>query len=497
MSSLSECTLWLYWDEEVGSYTRLRFVLRQEFGNCADDGVRDTFEPLPIDEDCSSESTELEEPSESPSLRELLPCVIQAACLVAEALGFRYIRIDSLCVIQDSNEDLLREILMRALAIQHCAINITADSSEAILRALPRDDAPKSPGSDDSTSSCQPFLSKSSRCRIIPEDLRSAEMICSPLSQDAVCFQDELFPARKLHFGKTQIFWQCAEMKACEMFQHGLPQRMLQNPINDGIMESVPRQVQELMSWQPSLPTLPPSDTPASWIEVWHQLVSRYSRCSSPTRGMKLLGICGIANELELLSRDTYIADLWKGNFINDLLWCTDGSCAQRPELSCAPSWNWASVDGPITYLSSSELYGNFVKITNIEAAGAEGNMINEHTVTASLKLHGYLLKLLPGGFSPGSMFPDCQDDITEAHHFCLSLRLRKSARGEYLCDLVLRLIEAQWGAVFERVGVFRFREGDELHNLGLEKFGNAYIFTEEPRDSLNQCAMVENIMIL
>ncbi|KAH7074419.1 hypothetical protein BKA63DRAFT_490966 [Paraphoma chrysanthemicola] len=427
-SDLVDCTIWLYWDQEKRSYTKLQFILGSEFGGCPD-VLKDTFELLQTFQEDGFDGllhTNIEDWLITLP-RDKFPALFESARLAAELSGFQYIWIDMICVIQDSSEDLMREVPLRAHVFQHCA--------------------------------------------------------------------DQLFAPRRLHFGETQMFWHCAQVKACEMFQNGLPQQMLQNPINDSVLERALRQVQLQSQSKSKLHRPAHEATQTPWIELWQLLVKRYSQCSLFTRGTKLLGMSGITSVLQALTGDISFAGLWQSNLINDLLWCIEDSAPQRPELSCAPTWSWASTEGPINYLSSSTLYGNFVNIVDVQAAGVENNMFVDEPVTAFLRLDGYLLKIMPGPFTPRTMFPDCDADVTEGYYYCLPLRLQKSAHREYLCGLVLRRFETS--QCYERVGMFRCGEGDELHILGLEKFGRAYTFTKDPGEVVNNMTMVKDITIL
>ena len=57
----------------------------------------------------------------------------------------------------------------------------------------------------------------------------------------------------------------------------------------------------------------------------------------------------GVADAIEKSTGDIYLAGLWKSWLFSDLLWCSlRGSTRFRPPL--APSWSWASLNGPINW---------------------------------------------------------------------------------------------------------------------------------------------------
>jgi hypothetical protein len=113
------------------------------------------------------------------------------------------------------------------------------------------------------------------------------------------------------------------------------------------------------------------------------------------------------------------------------------------------------------------------------------------------LKLHGYLLKIVPGPFCADGMLPDCRDDVEKGHHFCLPLRLQETTQGHFLCGLVLRRMEEAWGNTYERVGMFRFAEGDSLHLLGHAEWNEGYVFAEQSGDILNTATRNRDLIIV
>jgi hypothetical protein len=63
----------------------------------------------------------------------------------------------------------------------------------------------------------------------------------------------------------------------------------------------------------------------------------------------RLPALAGIARELEIAWKDTYVAGMWLSNLFEWLTWYSD--CKEPPKSAYrAPSWSWASVDGTITF---------------------------------------------------------------------------------------------------------------------------------------------------
>jgi hypothetical protein len=272
---------------------------------------------------------------------------------------------------------------------------------------------------------------------------------------------------------------------------------MLHNPANDTVVEKISRQAHMPSKSTPTkVRSQSRCNVPLSWRAAWHQLINQYSQCASKSPGNRLSHVAGIAHKFEALSGDQYIAGLWQGCLINDLLWYTDGTARQRSNNLHTPTWSWASIESVIKHLPPASLTGNFVKIVDVDA-GTSNRYSAENISQGAIKLNGYLLKILPGPSSTDSVLSDCQDDIIKGHHFLLPLRLQKMTQGNCLCGLVLRRMEEAFTSAYERIGMFRFAEGDLIHILGHSAYGTAYIFPSDPGNVLDTEYLYKDITII
>ncbi|KAI1676597.1 hypothetical protein KJE20_13846 [Pyrenophora tritici-repentis] len=100
---------------------------------------------------------------------------------------------------------------------------------------------------------------------------------------------------------------------------------------------------------------------------------------------------------------DEYCAGLWKRRMPTELLWQRDvrvsrGDVPEEPqEIDRAPSWSWASVDGPVTlnniYNESQNEVIILIEIRSCVASPATGDPFSE-IFPGVIRLSGYLLKL-------------------------------------------------------------------------------------------------------
>jgi hypothetical protein len=90
-----------------------------------------------------------------------------------------------------------------------------------------------------------------------------------------------------------------------------------------------------------------PYFTPAlQRYRLWQIYVNLYtaSNLTKPTED-KFLAISGVARKIG--PPEDYVAGLWKPILTHQLRWQTGDNCTRQAEWR-APSWSWASIDGPV-----------------------------------------------------------------------------------------------------------------------------------------------------
>jgi hypothetical protein len=177
-----------------------------------------------------------------------------------------------------------------------------------------------------------------------------------PLLTRGWVVQERLLAPRVLHFGETQIFWECNEITCSESYPSGVPihsERLrerdpplkMQNP---GAAALANRETMGMTR-----------DFRVSVYDFWEKAVKMYTRCKLTKGSDKLVAIGGIAWELNLYlgNKDEYLAGVWRNDVFAQLSWYTHKrSWEPKPEQYRAPSWSWANVDGPVSFLSNRYL---------------------------------------------------------------------------------------------------------------------------------------------
>ncbi|KAK3364013.1 heterokaryon incompatibility protein-domain-containing protein [Lasiosphaeria hispida] len=279
---------------------------------------------------------------------EALPKTFQDAIQVSRALGYKFLWIDSLCIIQDDQADWVRESSSMALVYGKAHLVIAASSSSGCTEGFLKE----RPGQIDGTFA-SPVLDERQTRSIVRYHPGRGERILldEPLDRRAWTFQEILLARRLLLFGTDMLRWECETSHECECsLDH--PRYTLDYPRNL-------RKLKKNLGFGI-----------AGWWD-WHNVVYQYTRRKLSKDSDKLVALSAVS----LLYGDAlgahYLAGLWRENLIEDLLWETEAPC--RPAPSGAPSWSWASLDGQITWTSGEPL-----KITSQVHAEVTHSTIDE-----------------------------------------------------------------------------------------------------------------------
>ncbi|PMD53611.1 HET-domain-containing protein [Hyaloscypha bicolor E] len=263
-----------------------------------------------------------------------LPMVFQDAIRITYDLGFRYIWIDSLCIIQDSRDDWHKESLAMDRVYLNGVLNLAAtgyrNGQEGLLRFTePREIMP--PKID-----CVKFNSHSPKYSVFPSFDWTREVTRAPLNERGWVCQEQVMSPRTLHFGRRQMYWECYTASCCESFPSGAP---FFNPssIKMRVVQPIER-YSELTK-------------PELYVQ-WTEFVTEYSTRKLTFDTDKLPAISGIARVFMNLLKDRYVDGLWENDIYRGLLWHATGDITEVSSYR-APSWSWASIDGPVSFLSS------------------------------------------------------------------------------------------------------------------------------------------------
>jgi len=172
-----------------------------------------------------------------------------------------------------------------------------------------------------------------------------------PLLSRAWTYQERMLAPRALFFGQDEISWECLQGRRCEC---GIGESYLRDEIEKPRFFSILDQS--------------PGENDARVAQgrkkrLWRKAIIQYSPLSLTFASDKLPALAGLAEHWRHSTNWTYLAGLWKENLELDLLWYREERSHLKfhPDVSPwrAPSWSWASIEGPIMYEQEHYLPGS------------------------------------------------------------------------------------------------------------------------------------------
>ncbi|KAH0437316.1 heterokaryon incompatibility protein [Colletotrichum camelliae] len=295
----------------------------------------------------------------------ILPKTFQEAFVVLERLQLEYLWIDRFCIFQDSEEDWLAEASEMHNVYANSFICISALGAkdddgglfftrDPLAVRIPVVNIPIGESNEP-----VPHAPERVMASIRGSDLRSAV-----LSTRGWVLQERILAPRVLHFGKSQVLWECntsVSSEAQPKFDKWKSVTVLL--AHPDIRPNYKRRT----VWKTTIGYEPPSvENPIDCIFIeWYRLLDYYNDCHLTKSDDKLVAISAIAKDMKkhlshLGEPAVYLGGLWRSKMPRNLLWQVF-SPAKRPERYRAPSWSWASVDNA-SLCSSHEGYSHFSK---------------------------------------------------------------------------------------------------------------------------------------
>jgi hypothetical protein len=246
-----------------------------------------------------------------------LPPTFLEASLVAIELGCFYLWIDALCILQDDEEDWLRESPRMNEIFTNSQLTIAATASVNPLGGLFRKIQPtllhhlRIPFSCDCTTA---IITGEEVVELWPHQREV-------LHNRAWVIQEMALSRRIAYFTDTSIQWICMTTVSTDTGDYPYPGL---NP---------PRRTKPLV----------PLD-----IWTWNRLVETYTQCSLTKPADRLIAIAGLASRC---SQETdgqlgrYVAGMWENRLVEQLGWIATGIKPRPVGLSTMPTWSWASVE--------------------------------------------------------------------------------------------------------------------------------------------------------
>ncbi|RSM03383.1 hypothetical protein CDV31_010516 [Fusarium ambrosium] len=291
-----------------------------------------------------------------------LPQSFRDAVAVTERLGFEYIWIDALCIIQDSSADWEAQSSLMHQVYTNCDVMLSADASPDTNVGLFRSCNMVKPWSV--TTAPLPILWKGfsvkTRYQLSHYTFglgmiygRSHKTHIFPLSTRAWCYQEKQLARRIVHFSIDEVSYDCLGGVKCHCGFWG--------------RESISV---NLDIWHKTLPDETCKEKEKH--ELWREMVGKYSKRELSFWSDRFPAISALARRFQVSDRigpgrpsadkgeermfneidmGTYIAGFWSKFLRADLFWHSDGDLGTRTSTASnyiAPTWSWASVSGGV-----------------------------------------------------------------------------------------------------------------------------------------------------
>ncbi|KAM7211331.1 Heterokaryon incompatibility protein (HET) domain containing protein, partial [Rhypophila decipiens] len=268
-----------------------------------------------------------------------LPQTFKDAIHAAHSLGYQYIWIDALCIIQDDDGDLENELKYMGDIYRYAALTICAQgaaSSHAGLFQSSRHIPSLVPCSVDLR-----IVSTSQETTVLHRTLTGSLAVKDYLNSRGWILQEDILTLRALKFS-DQMSWRC--MDAIQMETE--PSPVARNPSLD--REEAPGSPVSI------------SDN----FAAWYGMIQIYSDMELTFPSDVLRALSGLSGMFRDTYKTTYLAGLWKEDLVAGLCWYisvndtrpvatsapappTFATATSTPSLAflhTAPSWTWASV---------------------------------------------------------------------------------------------------------------------------------------------------------
>ncbi|KAI2785368.1 HET-domain-containing protein [Daldinia loculata] len=453
-----------------------------------------------------------------------IPSSVADAMDVTRKLGFRYIWVDALCIIQDSPEDKLNELPLMAKIYQHSAMTISAANSPGASESFLKPPLPPA-------FKVQPFhitigkgVPQFPYIKLSLGFREEAPDLKDPIDSRGWTLQEWALSSRRLRFTSQGIQWTCNKLIAdpSSLKEHRDP------PIQfspDGYVQNYFGEASAIISspWESRLSHRYAIDEAYKRREMsmtWIEIRSQYAQRSLSFPTDKLSAISAVAAMAAEDNGMTYLAGLWKETLLVDLQWyyifrsyptnsLSTVTTTQEPsDEYTAPSWSWASVkydngtlypkqsrkwttdrpwhfkilDCAVTLIDGSDFVFGPVKSGYLDVEGrmldVEWELWTEHTVALN-KLALYESPRDKSEERLGQAFLDFPSSCLEKglKFKCLILtkadlvytQVKPERYGDVICAYALLLLPRLEPNTYRRVGLCYLNEGGLWEETTLE----------------------------
>jgi hypothetical protein len=280
--------------------------------------------------------------------------VMRDAIEIVLGLGYRYLWIDALCIIQDSADDWLSEASKMSSvfsgAVVTLAVADSEDQSQGIFRERPaRCMRPfhvpwlKAIPHRDRT-----HIDGEGKYYVFPKTnlVGGGTRTKGTLDTRGWVLQEQLLSKRILYYDKGEIYWDCITVSASES-----------SPILASLLDVTnPDEIWALKLIRRTIARSVNSDALRKRIsDAWLEIIKNYSARVLTKQSDRLIALKGIIEPLEAILGEALVAGMWRENLWLQLTWWMNASTAGHGTTNGfpAPSWSWLSTQERVYYHNS------------------------------------------------------------------------------------------------------------------------------------------------
>ena len=432
---------------------------------------------------------------------ELLPKTFQDAIIITHGLGLQYLWIDSLCIVQDSENDWREQSAIMKDIYGYSYVTIAAAANDAFEHGLHLLERAKK----DKVFAC--------RTEILTLDKPGSKLFTR-----AWVLQERLLASRILYFFQGEVAFECSNHIRCQCSDVSTLSPAVRDPFEadwgmqrdkspafrdlkyrftEANISKIGKRLRLFASRSVTCERdLCPSlsyDENVEMLELWNEILHHYIRRAITKTTDRLPALSGIAGAFGSTgAHGIYHAGLWETWFVHMLLWYVDQAewkgmtpepfTAEDLDTLLAPSWSWAKLRGAWTYrtrpynrvvlaemvestvhLVSEDRFGSVysdvvtVKGLTMEVQLKYGSVERALTYAERFQRQGVeLIKEKDGGVA--TMWPDfVLDPLVDSGTIVTLLAVRmhvENERHESIDGVVLQVVDDADGR-HRRLGIF------------------------------------------
>lgn len=277
-----------------------------------------------------------------------LPMTIREAISTARSLGFEYIWIDALCIIQDDDQDWAHEASVMHELYSRADLTITSliadDSRHSLFQPRPDQACRTIPLDLGLPKRDRPDMKHDTvfQLSVHPgKELMRQTPRSGPIHQRAWILQEQVMSTRILYFGKGILHWECLHDYLLEPYPSAegnypnFHSKFGHHRQNKLVTRGISQANQAHFEKQDPL-------------EVWQTQVEEFTKRQMTKRSDRIPAFLAISKSIGAVIKDEFLGGIWKGgNLLESLCWRLPQPNTTDPR---GPTWTWASRSGEVDY---------------------------------------------------------------------------------------------------------------------------------------------------